>query len=48
MIIYKETWYFSESKTIDVLCHGAKISFPIFSDKLFWEACAKNVKYYKL
>ena len=26
----------------------SKMSFPIFSDMLFWEACAKNVKYYKL
>ena len=48
VIIYKKTWYFSESKTIDVHCRGAKMSFPIFSDMLFWEACAKNVKYYKL
>ena len=44
----QETWYFSESKTIDVHCRGAKMSFPIFSDMLFWETCAKNVKYYKL
>jgi hypothetical protein len=48
MIIYKKTWYFSESKTIDMHCRGAKMSFPNFSDMLFWEACAKNVKYYKL
>jgi hypothetical protein len=27
-------WYFSESKTIDVHCRGAKMSFPIFSDML--------------
>ena len=47
VIIYKKTWYFSESNTIDVHCRGAKMSFPIFSDMLFWEACAKNVKYYK-
>ena len=48
VIIYKKTWYFSESKTIDVHCRGAKMFFPIFSDIIFWEACAKNVKYYKL
>jgi hypothetical protein len=48
LIIYKKTWYFSESKTIDVHCRGAKMYFPIFSDMLFWEACAKNVKYDKL
>ena len=40
--------FYSESKTIDVHCRGARMSFPIFSDMLFWEACAKNVKYYKL
>ena len=45
VIIYKKTWYLSESKTIGVHCRGAKMYFPIFS---FWEACAKNVKYYKL
>ena len=45
VIICKETWYFSESKIIAVYCRGAKMSFPIFSDMLFWEACAKNVKY---
>ena len=45
VIICKETWYFSESKIIAVHCRGAKMSFPIFSDMLFWEACAKNVKY---
>jgi hypothetical protein len=48
VIIYKKTWYFSETNTIDVHCRGAKMYFPIFSDMLFWEACAKNVKYYKL
>jgi hypothetical protein len=48
VIIYKKTWFLSESKTIDVHCRGAKMSFPIFSDMLFWEACAKNVKYYKM
>ena len=41
-------WYYSESKTIDVHCRGAKMYFPIFSDMLFWEACGKNVKYYEL
>jgi hypothetical protein len=25
VIIYKKTWYFSESKTIDVHCRGAKV-----------------------
>jgi hypothetical protein len=47
VIIHKKTWYFSESKTIDVYCRGAMMYFPIFSDMLFWEACAKNVKYYR-
>jgi hypothetical protein len=32
VIIYKKTWYFSESKIIDVHCRGAKMSFPILSD----------------
>ena len=41
VIIYKKTWYFSESKTIDAHCRGAKIYFPILSGMLFWEACAK-------
>jgi hypothetical protein len=27
VIIYNKTWYFSESKTIDVHCRGAKVSF---------------------
>jgi hypothetical protein len=48
VVIYKKTWYFSESKTIDVHYRGAKMSFPIFSDMLFWETCAKIVKYFKL
>jgi hypothetical protein len=47
LIIYKKTWYFSEIKTIDVHCRGAKMFFPS-SQTLFWEACTKNVKYYKL
>jgi hypothetical protein len=46
-LIYKETWwwYFGESIIIDVHCLGAKMSPAIFSEMLFWEACAKNVKY---
>ena len=43
VIIYKKPWYFSKSRTIDVHCRAAKMSFPIFSDMLFWEACAKNI-----
>jgi hypothetical protein len=46
--IQENIWYFSESKTIEVHCRGAKMYFPIFSDMLFWEACGKNVKYYEL
>jgi hypothetical protein len=41
VIIYKKTWYCSESKTIDVHCRGAKMSFPIFSDMLFWKHARK-------
>jgi hypothetical protein len=35
VLIYKKTWYFSESETIDVYCRRAKMPFPIFSDMLF-------------
>jgi hypothetical protein len=34
VITYKKTWYFSESKTIDVHCRRANMSFPIFTDIL--------------
>ena len=44
VIIYKKRWYFNELKTIDVHCRGVKMSFPIFSDMLFWEARAKLCK----
>ena len=35
VIIYKKTGCFSESKTTDVHCFGAKMSFHIFSNMLF-------------
>jgi hypothetical protein len=36
VIIYKKTWYFSESKTIDVHCRGAKIYFHLLIHVIPW------------
>jgi hypothetical protein len=47
VIIYKKTLHFGESKIIEVHYRGGKMYLLTFSDMLFWEACATNVKYYK-
>ena len=43
VIMYEKIWYFSESKTIDVLCRGSNVSFPS-SQTCIFRTYARKIK----